>query len=145
MALAHLRGFDDDFFSGFRLPTAALATAGSDSAYSRGIPFDVKETPKAFEVKADLPGVDKKDVKVNVNGDVLSLAVEKSTANEEKKEEEGVKYHRVERSSAFVQRQIRLPDSADLSKITAKLENGVLRLDIPKAEEKVRQHTINVT
>ncbi len=41
---------------------------------------------------------------------------------------------RVERSSAFVQRRIRLPDSANLSKITAKLENGVLRLDIPKVE-----------
>jgi HSP20 family molecular chaperone IbpA len=40
----------------------------------------------------------------------------------------------VERSSAFVQRRIRLPDSADLSKISAKLENGVLRLDIPKIE-----------
>ncbi len=52
------------------------------------------QTPKAFEVKADLPGVEKKDIKVNVDGDVLSLAVEKSTGTEDNKEEEGVKYHR---------------------------------------------------
>lgn len=51
---------------------------------------------------------------------------------------------RVERSSQFVQRRVRLPDSANLQKITAKMENGVLRLDIPKVEEKVRQHTITV-
>jgi HSP20 family molecular chaperone IbpA len=56
--------------------------------------YVLRQTPKAFEVKADLPGVDKKDVKVNVDGDVLSLSVEKATGSEEKKEEEGVKYHR---------------------------------------------------
>lgn len=50
---------------------------------------------------------------------------------------------RVERSSAFVQRRIRLPDSADMTKISAKLENGVLRLDIPKAE--VCPHTSNIS
>jgi hypothetical protein len=45
MALSHLRGFDDDFFSHFRFPSTALAgaAASSDSAYSRGIPLDVKE------------------------------------------------------------------------------------------------------
>jgi HSP20 family molecular chaperone IbpA len=51
---------------------------------------------------------------------------------------------RMERSSQFVQRRVRLPESANLAKITAKMENGVLRLDIPKVEEKVRQHTITV-
>ena len=52
------------------------------------------QTPKAFEVKADMPGVDKKDVKVNVDGDVLSLSVEQNASKNEDKEEEGVKYHR---------------------------------------------------
>ncbi len=50
----------------------------------------------------------------------------------------------MERSSQFVQRRVRLPESADLAKITAKMENGVLRLDIPKVEAKVRQHSITV-
>lgn len=52
------------------------------------------QTPKAFEVKADMPGVDKKDVKVNVDGDVLTLSVERNASKKENKEEEGVKYHR---------------------------------------------------
>jgi HSP20 family molecular chaperone IbpA len=145
MSLA-MRNFDDnDFFAHFGLPlmSSALMDTGKN-AYSRGIAIDVKETPKAFEVKADMPGVDKKDVKVNIDGDVLSLSVESKKNKDEEKEQNGVKYHRVERSSQWVQRRVRLPESADLHKITAKMENGVLRLDIPKMEEKVRQHTINV-
>lgn len=63
--------------------------------------FASLQTPKAFEVKADLPGVDKKDVKVNVDGDVLSLSVEKSAGTEEKKDEDGIKYHRYARSPAY--------------------------------------------
>lgn len=146
MSLA-MRNFDDhDFFSHFGLPMALRAglPTENNSTYSRGIAIDVKETPKAFEVKADMPGVDKKDVKVHIDGDVLSLSVERNVSKDEQKEEEGVKYHRVERSSQFVQRRVRLPESANLSKIAAKMENGVLRLDIPKMEERVRQHTITV-
>ncbi|KAK9905525.1 hypothetical protein WJX75_001564 [Coccomyxa subellipsoidea] len=141
-----MRNFDEnDFFSHFGLPLGLRGVSSDVSnTYTRGISIDVKETPKAFEVKADMPGVDKKDVKVNVDGDVLSLSVEQNASKNEDKEEEGVKYHRMERSSQFVQRRVRLPESANLAKITAKMENGVLRLDIPKVEEKVRQHTITV-
>lgn len=51
------------------------------------------QTKTAFEVKADLPGVEKKDIKVNVEGDVLSISHEKAAKKEDKKEENGVKYH----------------------------------------------------
>jgi HSP20 family protein len=145
MALTH-GGFDDDFFSGF--PLSALmhgSMRGQDGTPgNRGIPLDVKETKNAFEVKADLPGVEKKDIKVNVEGDVLTISHEHAARKEDKKEDNGVKYHRVERSSAFVQRRVRLPESADMSKIKAAYTNGTLTLDIPKAEEKTRTHQINV-
>lgn len=110
----------------------------------RGIPLDVKETDKAFQVKADVPGVDKKDIKVTVDGDVLSIAVEKEAGKEEDKEEEGVKWHRTERSAFFASRALRLPDSADLSNIKAKYDGGVLQLEIPKQEKAERTKAINV-
>ena len=52
------------------------------------------QTDKAFQIEAELPGISKQDVKVSVDGDVLSLSVNKSTAKEDKKDENGVKYHR---------------------------------------------------
>ena len=51
------------------------------------------QTKNAFEVKADLPGVEKKDIKVNVDGDVLTISHERADKKEDKKEENGVKYH----------------------------------------------------
>ncbi|CAK0787818.1 hypothetical protein CVIRNUC_011040 [Coccomyxa viridis] len=145
MALSTHGGFDDDFFG---LPLAAMLTGAmrnSDgNVGNRGIALDVKETKNAFEVKADLPGVDKKDIKVNVEGDVLTISHDRSAEKKEKKEENGIKYHRVERSSAFVQRRMRLPESADMSKVKAAYTNGTLILDIPKAEEKTRTHHIAI-
>lgn len=51
------------------------------------------QTKNTFEVKADLPGVEKKDIKVNVDGDVLTISHEHTGKKEDKKEENGVKYH----------------------------------------------------
>ena len=51
------------------------------------------QTKTAFEVKADLPGVEKKDIKVNVEGDVLTISYERAAKKEDRKEENGVKYH----------------------------------------------------
>ena len=51
-----------------------------------------------------------------------------------------VKLHRVERSTTFMKRSLRMPDSADLSKITARYQDGVLNLDIPKHEVPVAAH-----
>jgi HSP20 family protein len=51
------------------------------------------QTKNAFEVKADLPGVEKKDIKVNVEGDVLTISHEHAARKEDKKEDNGVKYH----------------------------------------------------
>lgn len=147
MALAHFGGFSDDLWAPFfgSWPTGAL-TQRSESTGIRGIPLDVVETDKSFTVKADVPGVKKEDIKLNVDGDVLSLSVQKSESKEDKKEDENgkVKYHRTERSSAWVQRSLRLPESADLSKISAKYTDGVLHMEVPKSEEKTRSHTVQI-
>lgn len=135
---------DDDFFSTAlrAFPGAssrAVAQSGgnqSQGAWTRGVPVDISETLTEFELKADIPGVNKEDIKLTVNGDVLSLSVEKSAGKEEDKEENGVKYHRLERSSTFARRSIRMPESADLSKISARYQDGVLRLNVHKHDDK---------
>ncbi|KAK9806133.1 hypothetical protein WJX72_002796 [[Myrmecia] bisecta] len=133
---------DDDFFStALRAFPGASSRAvaqsgGNQSVYTRGVPVDISETPTEFELKADIPGVNKEDIKLTVNGDVLSLSVEKTAGKEEDKEENGIKYHRVERSSTFARRSIRMPESADLSKIAARYQDGVLQLNVHKHEDK---------
>jgi HSP20 family protein len=99
---------------------------------TRSIHLDVRETDKAFMIDADIPGVDKKDIKVNVHGDMVNLKVERETGKDETKEEGGVKIHRSERSHQFVQRTVRLPETAEMEKIKASYKDGVLHLEVPK-------------
>lgn len=86
-----------------------------------------------FEVEAEVPGVDKESISVEVDKNVVYLKVER----EEKKEEggEGAQYHRTERRFGNVQRAFRLPDSADTASVDGRVENGVLYLTIPKKPE----------
>ncbi|KAL4448368.1 hypothetical protein ABPG75_005587 [Micractinium tetrahymenae] len=149
--------FTDDFFSPFFGPMGfpdvtrefgrALAPLeGSQQQMAlatRGMPVDVVEKEDAFEVKADIPGVKKEDIKVTVDKDVLRINVETSQEQKEEKEEEGRKWHRYERSSQFVGRALRMPEGADMDAIRARYDNGVLVLDgeqrqagVPKKEAK---------
>ncbi|KAK9819962.1 hypothetical protein WJX72_004492 [[Myrmecia] bisecta] len=106
----------------------------------RLIPLDVKEYNDHFEIKADIPGVGRDHIKLLIDGDVLTLDVERPP----EKEEKDVKWHRMERQVDFARRSIRLPDNADLSKIKATYVNGVLTVEIPKIDQKGRQRQINV-
>ncbi|KAJ8443859.1 hypothetical protein Cgig2_032683 [Carnegiea gigantea] len=95
--------------------------------------IDWKETPEAHIFRADLPGVKKEEVKVEVeDGRVLQISGERSREKEEKND----KWHRVERSSGKFLRRFRLPENAKLDEIKASMENGVLTVTVPKAEEK---------
>ncbi|KAK9828839.1 hypothetical protein WJX72_002344 [[Myrmecia] bisecta] len=144
-------GFEDDVLTAAlrNFPGASAhavaQSEGNTKHWVRGMPIDIKETDKDFQLTADIPGVSKQDIKINVSGDVLSLSVEQSAGKEEEKEENGVKYHRMERSSTFARRAIRMPETADLSKITARYQDGVLSLKANKHEQQMpknRQITI---
>jgi HSP20 family protein len=124
------------------LPTGHLEQRQQQPAV-RGIPIDVVETADKFQIKADIPGVTKQDIKLNVDGDVLSLSVQKAEQKQDKKEEANWKFHRTERSSTFVRRSLRLPEHADLSKISAKYTDGVLAVDVPKSTEE-RTRTVQI-
>lgn len=92
---------------------------------------DVEEDDKQFVVKADLPGVDPKDVEVSVVENALVLRGQKTEEREEKKKN----YHRVERFEGQFYREIPLPRGIEADKIQAKSANGVVTVTIPKKAE----------
>lgn len=95
--------------------------------------IDWKETPEAHVFKADLPGIKKEEVKVEVEeGNVLQISGQRSKEQEEKNDT----WHRVERSSGSFLRRFRLPENAKVDQVKAAMENGVLTVTVPKAEVK---------
>ncbi|PJE79963.1 Spore protein SP21 [invertebrate metagenome] len=98
---------------------------------------DILETPDVFTIKAELPGVDKKDVTITVENNVLTLKGEKQQKIEDKKR------HRIECSYGNFIRSFTLPQAVDIQKIKAKYTDGVLCLTLPK-DEKVLPKQINV-
>ena len=105
----------------------------SETAAFAGTRIDWKETPEAHVFKADVPGLKKEEVKVEVeDGNVLQISGERSKEQEEKND----RWHRVERSSGKFLRRFRLPENAKTEQIKASMENGVLTVTVPKEEAK---------
>ena len=92
---------------------------------------DISETKDDFVVKAELPGLEAKDVNVSISGDVLTIKGEKKAEEEEKDEH----YHRVERCSGSFQRVFQLSSGVKADKIEANFDKGVLKVILPKVEE----------
>lgn len=91
---------------------------------------DIKETPEAFLIEAELPGLNKDDVKVTVHDGVLSVQGERRKVDETSDE----KQHRVERLYGSFLRRFTLPDNVDESSIQARFNDGVLSLSLKKVE-----------
>ncbi|CAM0879010.1 unnamed protein product [Alopecurus aequalis] len=121
-----------DPFDAFRSIVPAVSGNGDAVAFANAR-VDWKETPEAHVFKADLPGVKKEEVKVEVeDGSVLVVSGERSKEKEEKND----KWHHVERSSGKFVRRFRLPENTKVEEVKAGLENGVLTVTVPKAEVK---------
>ncbi|HKX38437.1 MAG TPA: Hsp20/alpha crystallin family protein [Burkholderiales bacterium] len=91
--------------------------------------IDVKEDDKAFSVKADIPGVKKEDIQVDVDEDHVSVRAE---AKQEKEEKKGEKVVYSERSYGMVSRSFSLPAAVDAKGAKAEYKDGVLSLTLPK-------------
>jgi HSP20 family protein len=102
---------------------------------------DVTEDNENLYVHAEIPGVDKKEIKLNVSGDVLTISGEKKT----EKRDENKNYYRVERNYGSFSRSFSLPAEVVVDKITAEYNDGVLNITLPKTEEaKVVEKQIEV-
>lgn len=100
---------------------------------------DIQETETEYLVKAELPEVEKKDVKVMLEGNVLSIEGERK----QEKEEKGKKFHRIERSYGSFLRTFTVPEEVEPTKLTAEFKDGMLTVRLPKGE-KARSKAIEV-
>jgi HSP20 family protein len=92
---------------------------------------DVAEEDNEYVVKIELPGVNKDDVKITLESNILTIRGEKKAEKETKEKN----YHRMERSYGSFQRSFTLPTSVKNDKIDAEYNNGILSITLPKAEE----------
>ncbi len=127
-ALEPFRQELDDLFERF---FGVAPEGGGEVARAWAPRVDVEETDKEVVVKADLPGVDPKDVDVSVSDGSLVLRGEKK----EQREEKGKNYRQVERFVGRFYREIPLPPGTDPEKITATSAKGVITVTIPKAPQ----------
>ena len=95
---------------------------------------NVAETDKAYEITAELPGMDEKNIEVKVADDVLTIKGEKQEEKEEKEKD----YYLSERSFGSFQRSFQVPNGVDTDKIDANFKNGVLTVILPKSTEAQR-------
>lgn len=100
---------------------------------------DVTEDDTEYLIKAELPEVQKSDVKVTVENGVLTIAGERRV----EKEDKGRKYHRIERAYGNFVRSFTVPDDADEAKVSADFRDGVLTVHLAKREN-ARPRTIEV-
>jgi HSP20 family protein len=93
--------------------------------------INVEENDNAWTITAELPGVDKSDVKVNYQDNVLTISGEKKFEKEDKDKN----YHRVERSYGKFSRSMNINSAILADKIDASYKDGILTISLPKAEE----------
>ena len=123
----------DDFFT--------RSTESPDHPLIWNPSVDISETENEVVMVAELPGMERKDIKINLQDNVLTLEGEKKQESEEK----GKSYHRLERAYGKFQRSFVLPTAVKSDAIKAKLKDGVLTVTLSKAEEaKPKQIDISV-
>ncbi len=102
--------------------------------------LDIEETDDSYALHVEMPGVKTDDIDVSIEDGLLTI--EGSREFYDEKEEDG--FHRVEREFGRFHRAVRLPGNIDADRMTAKYTDGILTVDVPKAEN-ARPHRIQVT
>ncbi len=121
--------FLDNFMTGYDIDF--LPAAWQERIPDWSPRFEITETDETYEMAAELPGMDEKDIEVFVEDDVLTVKGEKKQEREEKRRN----YHLTERSYGTFQRSFPLPRGLHSDKVKATFKKGVLSLTLPKTEE----------
>ena len=93
--------------------------------------IDIKESDNLFQIKADIPGLTKKDIKISLKGDRLTISGERKKISDKENDH----YHYRERSIGKFKRSFNLPESINKDKIQASFKNGILSIELEKHEE----------
>ena len=123
------KGKEDLFERFFSMPMYFGRGLYSDESWYPNL--DVSEGKKDIIVKAEIPGVDRKDIDVSLDGRVLTIKGEKK----QEIEDSGEQYHRMESSFGYYQRTLELPAEVDSSDVKATYKNGILKLKLKKVKE----------
>jgi HSP20 family protein len=115
----------------FEVMNQWLTGAGREGGLTFVPSFEVKETKDAFIFKADLPGVDEKDLEITLTGDRITV----SGKRESEKREESDRFYAYERSYGSFSRAFTLPEGVNPDAVNAELKNGVLTIKLPKRPE----------
>jgi len=129
------RMFDDFAVNPFRWPLRRPAfdiePFWRPDSWVAAPPVNLVERDNAFELTAELPGLDEKDIELKLANGVLTISGQK----EEEKEDKGQDFHMRERRFGSVQRSLRLPETVDPDKIEAQFKRGVLTVTLPKTAD----------
>jgi HSP20 family protein len=119
----------DQVFNDFWRGTPMLAESGEGGMGN--IKINVAETENAFEIAAELPGVEPNDIDVQLKDDILTIKGEKKSEKEDKQKN----YHVVEQSYGSFERSFALPSEVQADKVDAKFDKGILKITLPKSPE----------
>ncbi|HIE11661.1 MAG TPA: Hsp20/alpha crystallin family protein [Kiritimatiellae bacterium] len=126
----------DEFFQDFGALTRWPSLRRRGRTWDAMVPnVDVSETDKEVEVKADLPGLDQKDIEVTLDENILTIRGERKDEREERRRD----YYLMERAYGSFERTIPLPSNIDPDRISARFLNGVLTVRIPKTDQEARR------
>jgi HSP20 family protein len=119
----------DDIWSGAHMPSAPA------------FKVDISEDENAFHIDAELPGITKENIALNIDEDMLTIKAERALEAEESRKN----YHRTERTYGSFSRSFNLGETIDQEHITADFDNGVLHVTLPKAVpvKKTKEITIS--
>lgn len=127
------RGMDrlfDQVMGGLAAPLGLPAAFTGPGVLSPRV--DVAETAQGLEVTAELPGIEPKDVTIEIEAGVLTLRAERSS--ERREEDKDKRWHLIERQSGTYLRRFALPFDAEAEKVEARFDKGVLHIAIPRPE-----------
>ncbi len=135
VTFGRLRRDFDDLIERFFEPEGFFGEPWSGKKFMPAV--DISEDENEIVVKAEIPGIDQKDLEIDLTGDVLTIKGEKK----EEKREETKNVHRLERSYGYFTRSFGLPCEVESEKVEAKYKDGVLSLKLPKADACKRKST----